>query len=284
MRWHAPFFFVTLLPMLSHAQSEYNIGWQAPRGADVVFDQFAETFEAVSKELNSTFTIIPYVTDTDLRAAADNGSLDFIYGGPTLAYCIILSANIQPLATLAFCQDGSVATVLNGSIVVPEQSNITDIKQLTGKVIAVGQFGLTTFQAESQLLLNNGMNLFSDSRALIEYPASPEITAAVLSRVADAGFVSTAVQPDGLRVLNATRYPDQHLDSSTPTYSAQVFAATSNISGEIRTAIVNALINTDPGILARGGVCRVEGSAQLFGHPPVGSSDRSVECKWRKVQ
>lgn len=141
-------------------------------------------------------------------------------------YCIILTANIQPLVTLASYQDGKEASVLSGSIVVAQQSDITDVLQLKGKVVAVGQWlGLTTFQSESQLLLLAGVNVFVDSKALVQYPASPAITAAVLSGHADAGFVQTAVQPNELRVLNATVYPDQHLPSTTPPYSAQVLAA-----------------------------------------------------------
>ena len=207
----------------------------------MVFDQFAETFEVLSSELNSTFTITPYALDTDLQTAANNGSLDFVYGGPTLIYCIILTTNIQPLATLASYQDGFVTSVLSGSIVVVEKSNITDIRQLKGAKIAVGQFtGLTTFQSESQLLLVNNVSLFRDSKALVEYTAPPQILAAVLAGAVDAGFVPTAAQPDGLRVLNATMFPDQGIPSTTPTYSAQVFAATKNISEGLRTGIVNA--------------------------------------------
>ena len=240
--------------MLLHAQPEFNIGWQAPRGPKIVYDQFAETFEVVSSELNSTFTITPYALDMDLQAAANNGSLDFVYGGPTLIYCIILAANIQPLATLASYQDGLVASVLSGSIVVAERSDITDIRQLKGATIGVGQFtGLTTFQSESQLLLNNNVSIFRDCKALVEYPASPQILAAVLAGAVDAGFVQTAIQPDGLRVLNATVVPDQPIPSSTPTYSAQVFAATQHISEELRTRLVSALIDLDQEVLKRGG-------------------------------
>lgn len=45
------------LPVLLPAQLEYTIGWQAPRGSDIVYEQFAETFEVVSSQLNSTFII-----------------------------------------------------------------------------------------------------------------------------------------------------------------------------------------------------------------------------------
>ena len=253
MGWGWLCLFLTLIG-LAHTQPEYRIGWQAGNGTQAVLDQFSPTFAEVSSKLNATFTIVPFVHDPDLQQAANNGSLQFVFGGPTVVYCIILSANIQPLATVITLQGGGVSSVLSGSIIVPDNSSVHRVNQLRNKVIAVGQWtGLTTFQSESQLLLTYNMNVFVSTKALVEYTAPSSITAAVAAGVVDAGFVPTKVQPPGIRVLNATAHQDQPLPSTTPTYSNQVFAATANISEEFRTAIVEALINVDPDILNSSG-------------------------------
>ena len=222
----------------------------------MAMQQYSQTLAAVSDQLDATFAIVPFLHDSDLQDAANNGSLQFVFGGPTLVYCIILSANIQPLATVIAGSViyNNITSVLSGSIIVPADSPINHTTDLKGRVLAVGQYtGLTTFQAASGLLLSQGINVFADSKALVEYLSYPEITAAVLSGLADAGFVPTATQPAGTRVLDAKQYPDQTGVSTTMTYSAQVFAAAANISEEVRTSVVKALINVDPAILSREG-------------------------------
>lgn len=243
-------------PCAAQDLQEYSIGWQAPYGAGPVLQQYGETWAAVSQELGATFTIVPYMYDSDLQAAANNGSLQFVFGGPALVYCIILSANVQPLATVinGTAAEGTIASVLSGSIIVPVSSPINHTSDLVGAVLAVGQYtGLTTFQAESGLLLAQGMNVFADSKALVEYGSSAAITTAVLEGYVDAGFVPTTLQPPGVRVLDPKQYPDQRLPSTTPPYSAQVLAAASGISEQLRTDVVRALISIDQGILSRSG-------------------------------
>ena len=192
------------------------------------------------------------------RSGVVNGSLDFVYGGPTLIYCIIVAANIQPLATLVSYQVGIPTGVLSGSIVTLQNSTINSARDLRGKVIGVGLLtGLTTFQSEFQYLSSINISLFVDARAVVRYDQPFKILKAVALGDVDAGFVQTGLiqttQSSGLisnstqfKVLDSRYYEGQALPSTTPTYSSQVLAASSSINNTFRTALVKSLIELQP--------------------------------------
>ena len=235
-------FYLMLCGLIAASLPVYKIAWQAPRGPESVYAQYNETFAYVGDRLGVEFEIYPFTMDRDLQAAA--GSFDFFFGGPTLIYCVILTDNIQPLATLVQTVEGRPVSVLSGSIIVAAGSSITALTDLRGRVIATGQFtGLSTFQSQNYLLLMNNVSIFSDTRALLGYTDPREILAAVVSGVADAGFVFTQPLPPQLTLLNGKVFPNQPLPSTTTTYSTGVFAAAKAISNELRTNVTEALLS-----------------------------------------
>lgn len=220
----------------------YKIAWQAAQGPDVVYAQFNQTFAYVGDRLGVTFEIYPFEFDKDLLAAA--GPFDFFYGGPTLIYCVILADNIQPLATLVNTVQGQPVNVLTGSIIVPAGSNVTTFADIKQKVVATGQFtGLSTFQSQLYLLGMNNVSLFTDTRALLGYAYSQQILNALWSGAAEVGFVTTAPFPSNISIVGGTVYPNGVLPSSTPPYSAQVFAAAKAIPNDLRTNVTEALLS-----------------------------------------
>ena len=130
------------------------------------------------------------------------------------------------------------------------------LSDIRGKVVATGQFtGLTTFQAESYLLIQNNISLFTDTKAIVGYTASDDVLAGVISGEAQAGFVQTAEFPPSVRVLEPLLYPNQFLPSTTPKYSSQVLAAAKNITNQVRTNLTEASLSMTvdaPDILQRG--------------------------------
>lgn len=239
-----PFFFFLFSCLLSGVlvAPVYRIAWQAPRGPEVTYAQYNDTFAYVGERLGAEFEIYPFALDKDLQAAA--GSFDFVFGGPTLLYCVILANNIQPLATLVNTVAGKPVSVLSGSIIVAADSNITTLADLKDRTIAVGQFtGLATFQSQLYFLIMNNISLFTDTKALLGYPSSQAILNAVVTGVADAGFVNTQPLPPDVMVLNAKIFSNQNLPSTTGTYSTQVFAAAKAIPNELRTSVTEALLS-----------------------------------------
>ena len=231
----------------------YKIAWQAPLGDDLVFPQFDETFVYVGDEVGAKFEIHPFVSDKELLAAAD--SFDFFYGGPTLIYCVILANNIQPLSTLVSTVQGQPVSVLSGSVVVSAGSSPATLADIRGKTVATGQFtGLTTFQSELYLMINNNISLFTETKALLGYTYTSSILQAVWSGVADFGFLPTQMFPPNISLVGGTIFPNQALPSTTPPYSTQVFAAAKAIPNDLRTNVTEALLSirrNRPDILQR---------------------------------
>ena len=231
----------------------YKIAWQAPLGNDLVFPQFDETFVYVGDQVGAKFEIHPFVSDKELLAAA--GSFDFFYGGPTLIYCVILANNVQPLSTLVSTVQGQPVSVLTGSVVVSAGSDPRMLADIRGKTVATGQFtGLTTFQSELYLFIQNNISLFTETKALLGYTYTSSILQAVWSGVADFGFLPTQMFPPNISLVGGTIFPNQVLPSSTPPYSSQVFAAAKAIPNDLRTNVTQALLSirrNRPDILQR---------------------------------
>ena len=220
----------------------YKIAWQAPRGPDAVFSQFNATFAYVGDKVGVSFDIHTFEIDSELQAAA--GGFDFFYGGPTLLYCVILTNNIQPLATLVSTVQGVPVDVLSGSIIASAGSSVRTLADIEGKVVAAGQFtGLTTFQSELYLLIMNNVSLFTQTKAVVGYPSTPSILDAVTSGAADVGFTQTELFPPSVQLVDGAFYPNQALPSTTNTYSSQVFAAAKAIPNDVRTSVTEALLS-----------------------------------------
>ena len=253
---HAIWF--VMLSFFSSRGCAFKVGIQTSNGSAMVAQQFGPTFQYLGDQLQTNFQLLPYLNDSELNNAVINGSLDFVYGGPTLIYCIIVSANIQPLATLVSYQVGIPTGVLSGSIVTLQNSTINTGADLKGKVIGVGLLtGLTTFQAEFQYLSAINISLFVDARAVVRYDQPFKILNAVAMGDIDAGFVQTGLiqttQASGLisnstqfKVLDSAYYEGQPLPSTTQPYSSQVLAASSSINNTFRTALVKSLIGLQP--------------------------------------
>ena len=236
------FFYLMFCGLVAAPLPVYKIAWQAAQGGDRVYAQFNETFAYVGARLGVEFEIYPFILDNDLLAAA--GSFDFFYGGPTLIYCVILANNIQPLVTVVNTVDGQPINVLTGSIVVPAGSDVTTFADIKQKVVATGQFtGLSTFQSQLYLLSMNNVSIFTDTRALLGYSYSDQVLKALWSKTADVGFVTTALFPSNISIVEEKVYPNGVLPSSTPPYSAQVFAAAKAIPNDVRTDVTEALLS-----------------------------------------
>ena len=247
------FFFLFLLRL----HTCFKVGLQASNSS-AILQQFGSTFDYLGDQLNTSFDLIAFSADSDLSQAVKNQSLDLVYGGPTIIYCIIVSSNIQPLATVIAYQAEQPTGVLSGSIISLPSSNITKPSDLTGKVVGVGYLtGLTTFQAEVQYLLNEHVSLFTDAKAVVGFSQSSNIVQSVDSGMIDAGFVQTGLvesmkaqgalkQNTVFDIMNSHLYPGQPLPSTTSTFSSQILAATVKLNNTFRTAIVETLISLQP--------------------------------------
>ena len=254
-------FFLLLLWALQQTAKCLKVGLQAPNGADAILKQFNSTFTYLGSQTNMAFELLPFASDADLSQAVMNGSLDLVYGGPTVIYCIIVSSNIQPLTTVISYETGQPSGVLSGSIISLPASNITTPKDLIDRVVGVGELtGLTTFQAELEYLIDEGVSLFTEAKSVVGFPQSFDIAQSVESGLVDAGFVQTglieSLKAEGLlnnntvfNIMDAHYYADQPLPSTTITYSSQTLAASVNLNNTLRTSIVETLIGlrtTDP--------------------------------------
>lgn len=239
------------------SQELFTVGWQSPNGAASTYNISHHTFDYIGKQLGVQFQINPYLDDADLLQAANQGITDFSYAGPTSIYCVILSANVQPLVTINnFNASGSPYSTLSGSIITLTTSGIKTYADIVGKTVAAGQFtGLTTLQSEFFLLQQNGVSLFTDAKAFVGYRTTPQIINAVLSKTVDVGFIESsqlsALQRNGtdtshIQVVQPMQYANSPFVSSTPTYSSAVLAASSKINNTFRTQVVRALLALEP--------------------------------------
>ena len=246
------FFSFLLLFSVSSAQI-FRVGLQAPNGEAAAIQQFDATFANIGQSLGVEFDLAAYTMDADLRQAAINGTLDFVYGGPTIIYCITVAIDIQPLASVILYQNRQQVGVISGSIISLDNSSITAPADLKGKTIAVGLLtGLTTFQSEDQYLLDNSVSLFTDSKAIVRYEKSFDILQAVLDGIVDAGFIPSdllATVSNNASLVKTMRpmiNDGQVYPSTTQAFSSSILAASSNINTTFRTRMVSALLNLHP--------------------------------------
>lgn len=237
------------------AMETFTIGWQAPNGPASVYNLSNATFDYVGAQLGVQFEIQPYATDAALTAAP----VDFWYSNPVNMYCIILAQNVQPLVTINNLDPAThrIYSTLSGSIITMNTSGIFTYQDIIGKVVGAGQFtGLTTFTSEFNLLQQNNVSLFTQSRTFVGYGTNLQIVQAVLAGDIDVGFVTssqlTTMAANGtdvssIDIVQPMTYANSPFISSTPTYSSSVLAASTNINNTFRTKLVAALLELEPG-------------------------------------
>lgn len=241
-----------LLAALCGGALALRVGVQSPPGSPN-FAQYAPTFRYIGEVTGLGLDPVPFLTDSDLAAAANNGSIQLTFSGATPTYCIILTTNLQPIVTLISVVNGQPTPSIAADIVVLQQSPVQHLADLRGQLIGVGQLNsLALTQAQWGLLQMNNVSLFADTRGVAFLASTQNIVGALMAGSIDVGFLpanffeTTHVDPTLFRVIDARQSTDYPYPSTTGTFSSQVLGTLPSINGTTRTALARAFLNLAP--------------------------------------
>jgi len=171
----------------------------------------------------------------------ESGAIDIGFANP---YIYVLTSKVQEVVAIA--EKGRDNDKFRGVIVVPEDSEIRNIKGLKGKRIAIVGFrSAGGYLSQKLTLLENGIDVKEDCILEIAPENKQEnVALAVFTGDVDAGFMreSALVQLNGLVPANALQ-----VLSSTAWLPNWAFSLSRKMPAQDRDKIVKAIASLQPG-------------------------------------
>jgi ABC-type nitrate/sulfonate/bicarbonate transport system substrate-binding protein len=134
---------------------------------------FVPTFESYLKlqlkstvpDQNLSFKLLHYDGTVSLDDLVARNGIDFYFGGPNTAACLISTYFATPVVTARKMNPGGgVINGYGGVIVVRSDSNINKVEDLKGSVIGVQQQnGWASNILQQGILTRSGINIFRDA-------------------------------------------------------------------------------------------------------------------------
>lgn len=245
------------LPAWSAAGTELHFGVFAYRPEHLVRVRYQPLMDYLAQRLGVPVRLEVMTQEEMSRALAAN-QLDFFLTNPSHFLVIRSERSLTGvLATLITEQDGEETSSLGGVIFTrAERRDINRLASLAGKTIASPGFHfLGGFQAQALELRDAGVDVFRQSR--MELTGSHDhAVAAVLSGVADAGFVRTGIleqlirsrqlDPEQIRILNRQNLPGFPYMASTRLYPEWPLAALPHVPTDMVRRVASALFALEP--------------------------------------
>lgn len=215
-----------------------KVGVLAFRPKPQTLAQWQPLGQALSRAIPGREFVVEALTYPELERAVAGGQIDFVLTNP--GHYVLLTRRIgltAPLATLAINDHGRAETAFGGVIFV--RNDRTDLKLMTdlrGRTIAATSTdSLGGYQMQAYELSLKGVRLPQDAKLAITGMPHDNVVEAVLSGLADAGFVRTGVleamaresklQMERIRIINPQSPPGFPQQSSTRLYPEWPFAS-----------------------------------------------------------
>jgi len=227
--------FSLLFTFALNANAELVLGVHPYRSVDKINASFTPLAKYLSIKLGEKVTVRVGRSYEEHVKAIGNNIIDIAFLGPTLFLDLVQRFGDKPMLVRL---EINGEPVFFGDIIVPENSSLTSLKGLKGKVFAFGDPKSTMSSKVPQyMLLQNGVSK-SELKEFMHLQSHDDVALAVLSGFADAGAVKHAV-------LN--KYSSQGIRSlaETPKISEHLFVARSNMPEKRVNDIRNAMLSLD---------------------------------------
>ena len=248
-----------LLPVAAAGEQVVTVGVLAHRGADAAIEKWTPTVDYLSEQVDGReFQLLPLDLQ-EMRAALDNGKLDFILTNPGNYVELDAGYGITRIATLKNRRQGRPSTRFGAVIFTRAgRDDIQTLADLRGKIFgAVDEGAFGGFQMAWRELEDAGIDPFSDFREL-RFSGFPQdnIVFDVRDGKVDAGTVRTDIL-EGLdaqgiikladfRILNRQAGDDFPFLYSTRLYPEWAFAKVRLTPDMLASEVAVALLQMPP--------------------------------------
>ena len=230
------------------------LGVFAYRPDDIMQSHFQPLVDYLNDALGDGLNIELKILDNQqMQEALRQNQLDFVLTNPG-HYLVLRSQTSMSgvLATLVRRKDGVATSALGGVIIVRDESSIKTLNDIKGHRIAIPKARfLGGFQAQLYELQRH--NIQEDQLEFIEFLNQDQIIDAVLSGVADVGFVRTGMLEDWqlhgygavdqLRVINEQNLRGFPFRLSTRLYPEWPLLSLPHVDPTVVRRVANALFS-----------------------------------------
>jgi two-component system sensor histidine kinase/response regulator len=244
----------TLLPIVAYSAETIRIGVLAFRPKMQTLEQWQPLAAALKQAIPERDFVVEALTFSELERAVASHQLDFVLTNP--GHYVQLSKRrglSAPLATLVANENGQPTTVFGGVIFCrTDQANINKLSDIKGKTIAItSKDSLGGYQMEAYELHRVGINLPQDVKLITTDMPQDNVIDAVLTGLAEVGFVRTGVLEDMMRegklnlkqikLINRKSPPKFNLQVSTRLYPEWPIAALPQVHKDLAKHVAAAL-------------------------------------------
>lgn len=260
------------VPPLMAAKQSYKVGIQQAYTPDLTLTSSLYNFtfgSYMSEALNTSFSTVPLTSDAEIQELVQNGSLDFIYIGPTTYSCLNLQYGYSAAVSFINYVGSTPSQVLAGAIVTQSSRfDIAKITDLVGKRIGCASLTqVTGCQSQWIELQKKGLNLFQDASQVLFGNNSQQVLQNLITGSIDVGFLGPG-QVEGFcanssdsdclskfKFLNSQEDPRINGKFSTALYPGSTVAVSPLVDLELRKNFAKVLLSVrasdEPAMLGR---------------------------------
>ena len=227
---------LTTAPLL--AQEEVRIGVLNDLSKPEMLTKWQPLATALTKAIPGYhFTLVVY-EPFELNAAVAARQIDFVFTNPA-SYLLMShrSGLSPPLATLSNIENGQIIKSSGGTIITrSDRSDIRSLQDIQGKTVAAtSSDSLGGYVVQAYELAHAGVSMPEGRQLLMTELPHENVVEAVMSRIADVGFVRSGViermaregklDPASLNIINPQQLHGISVQLSTRLYPEWAFAA-----------------------------------------------------------
>ncbi len=246
------------LPSRADEGVTLNLGVFAFRPPEILQPRYQPLADHLSRQLDGARVRLLVLSQDEMERALTEKRLDLLFTNPS--HYVLLRGRNQltgALATLISMESGQPTDQLGGVIVARASgSPVAGPGQLRDRVIGVpGVKFLGGYQTQAYELLQAGVRLPDDARAMVSLGSHDEVIRAVLDGRVEFGFVRTGVieemtregklDPDALRIVGERNYPGFPYRLSTHLYPEWPFVALPHVDGRLVRKIASSLMGLE---------------------------------------
>lgn len=216
---------------------------------------YGPIFEGKFGQLNYTVISTALVNDAAIYAAAEAGSFDVFYGGPTIFNCLQSQYGLRGIAAGIDLENSQETPYLGAEMVARTTSGISNILQMSGTRVALTQLThVAGCLAQWGEMRRNGLDLFVDTKAVILANTSASVLNAIATGVADVGFLRSGTVEQQTQIGKYQMGTFQVVNElnegfpwpvSTPLYPAILVAVSRSLTNNLATELAEALFEED---------------------------------------
>ena len=237
--------------------SSITFGLQGGSGVQTVSAQLQSTAEYVSAYIGQPISMKAYAKDADLASSLKNGTVDMCYSGAAFLICQQAITDLHPLLSRINLVEGVPRSDVGSLILTKPGTDIKSLKDLAGKIISIGDLTqISGCQAQWAAMQASGIDLFSDTKAVLVASSQQQVLFDVINGSADAGFAgsetyaqavsSGIISNDTLAILNGHIEGDYPALVSTALYPTGIISISNALDLNTTAGLMRGLLSITP--------------------------------------